>query len=642
MAAAAGLVLLFLALPILALLPMSLNAARWLELPPREISLRWYAAFLTDRDWIEATLVSLRVAVGAAALAVLLGTPAGVALARGQLPGRAAWRTLALSPVGVPLIVLAVALYHLFGRAGLVGTATGLVLAHALLGTPYVVLSVEAAARAVDVRLERAARSLGADAWQAFRRVTLPLIRAGVLAGGLFAFVASLDEVVMAMFLSGTSAITLPKLMWDSITQDELNPVVAAVASLQVGVAALAVGAGEWLRRRTRARLAPAAVPAGPDGGEPPAGPAVALAPAARVEAAPLRLVGLTVRFGTVLAVDDVTLEVRPGELVTLLGPSGSGKSSLLNAVAGFEPPAAGEVYLGTRRITGEPPDRRDIGMVFQDFALFPHLTVFENVAFPLRLRRVGEPEVRARVAEALALVRLGGLGDRSAREISGGQQQRVALARALVFRPPLLLMDEPFGALDRHLRARLQGELRQLQRRLGITVLFVTHDRAEALVLSDRIVVIDRGRVQQVGRPAELYEAPATAFVADFVGDATLLPAVVLGADGDRLRVRTAGGTELAPGPVGDRPPLGPGAACTVALRPASLRLHAGRGPGPSAVVGAIEAASYLGGLVEYRVRINVAEVLVVRMPKPAGTAALAPGTAVRVEWPPEALRLL
>ena len=210
----------------------------------------------------------------------------------------------------------------------------------------------------------------------------------------------------------------------------------------------------------------------------------------------------MTRRFGPVLAVDDVTLEVQPGELVTLLGPSGSGKTTLLNLVAGFDPPSAGEIYLGERRITGEPPNRRGIGMVFQDLALFPHLTVFENVAFPLRLRKVAEPEIRARVGEALALVRLDGLDARAPRQLSGGQQQRVALARALVFRPPLLLMDEPFGALDRSLRERMQGELRQLQRRLGITVLFVTHDQAEAMALSDRIVVIDRGRAP-AGRPA-------------------------------------------------------------------------------------------------------------------------------------------
>jgi putative spermidine/putrescine transport system ATP-binding protein len=635
MAGIAGLVLLFLVLPVLALVPMSVSAARWLELPPRELSLRWYVTFFTDRDWIEATLVSLRVAAGASALAVVLGTLAGVGLARGRFPGRAVVRTLALSPLVVPLMVLAIALYYVFGRAGLVGTVGGLVLAHALLGVPYVVLNVEAGLRVFDVRLERAARSLGASAWQAFWRVTLPLIRAGVLAGALFAFVASLDEVVVAMFLSGTSAITLPKLMWDSITQDELNPVVAAVASLQIAVAALAVGASEWLRRRAGARLA--AAPAGvPEGDAPARSPSLAAAPP-RLEAAPLRLVGVTRRFGPVLAVDDVTLEVQPGELVTLLGPSGSGKTTLLNLVAGFEPPTGGEIYLGERRITGEPPNRRDIGMVFQDLALFPHLTVFENVAFPLRLRKVAEPEIRGRVGEALALVRLEGLDARAPRQLSGGQQQRVALARALVFRPPLLLMDEPFGALDRTLRERLQGELRQLQRRLGITVLFVTHDQAEAMALSDRIVVIDRGRLQQVGRPEELYEAPANPFVADFIGESNLLRCAAVDPAGDLLRVRTAGGSEFVVGAVATAE-----AARHLVLRPESLRLHTDGQPGGPAVEGVVEEAIYLGGVVKYLVRINAAEVLTVRAPKPPGARALAPGTAVQVAWEPPDVLLL
>ena len=636
MAGIAGLVVLFLVLPVLALLPMSVSAARWLELPPRELSLRWYATFFTDRDWIEATLVSLRVAAGATALAVVLGTLAGIGLARGRFPGRAVVRTLALSPLVVPLMVLAIALYYVFGRAGLVGTVGGLVLAHALLGVPYVVLNVEAGLRAFDVRLERAARSLGASAWQAFRRVTLPLIRPSVLAGALFAFVASLDEVVVAMFLSGTSAITLPKLMWDSITQDELNPVVTAVASLQIAVAALAVGASEWLRRRAGARLAFARA-GGPDGEALAPGPAPAATGAPPLAAAPLRLVGVTRRFGPVLAVDDVTLEVRPGELVTLLGPSGSGKTTLLNVVAGFEPPTAGEVYLGERRITGEPPNRRNVGMVFQDLALFPHLTVFENVAFPLRLRKVAEPEVRARVGEALALVRLEGLDARAPRQLSGGQQQRVALARALVFRPPLLLMDEPFGALDRSLRERLQGELRQLQRRLGITVLFVTHDQAEAMALSDRIVVIDRGRLQQVGRPEELYEAPANPFVADFIGESNVLRCAAVSPAGGLLRVRTAGGSELDVAPAAKA-----GEARHLVLRPESLRLHADGQPRPHAVAGVVEDAIYLGGLVKYLVRINADEVLIVRAPKPAGTRPLAPGTAVQVAWEPGDLRLL
>src|SRR5262249_45009817 len=210
-------------------------------------------------------------------------------------------------------------------------------------------------------------------------------------------------------------------------------------------------------------------------------------------------------RFGSIVAVDAVTLRVEPGELLTILGPSGSGKSTLLNLIAGFDTPTSGEIVLGDRALTREPPNRRGVGMVFQNYALFPHMTVYPNVAFPLRLRRQPEADIRDRVEDILGVVQLRGLGARYPRELSGGQQQRVALARALVFRPPLLLMDEPFGALDTHLRARMQQELRQLHRQLGITVLFVTHDQEEAMALADRIAVIAHGRLQQVGRPDEL-----------------------------------------------------------------------------------------------------------------------------------------
>jgi ABC-type Fe3+/spermidine/putrescine transport system ATPase subunit/ABC-type spermidine/putrescine transport system permease subunit II len=644
MAAIAAVVAGFLALPVLALLPMSLSGARWLALPPRDLSLRWYVTFLTDRDWIEATLVSLRVAAGATVLAVGLGTLAGAGLARAHLAGRDALRAALLSPLVVPVMVVAVSLYHVFGRAGLVGTPTGLTLAHALLGAPYVVLNVEAVMRTLDPRLERAARVLGASAWQAFWRVTLPLARPGVLAGALFAFIASLDEVVVAMFLSGTGAITLPKLMWDSITQDELNPVVAAVATLQVAAAVLAFGTSEALRARGARRLRPApgrvAGPGDRDAAGPPSAAAVGTEPVRfRPSGAPLRLVDLHKRFGAVAAVDGVTLAVEPGELVALLGPSGSGKTTLLALVAGLEAPTSGEIRLGDRTITREPPERRGIGMVFQDYALWPHLTVSGNVAFPLRLRRAPPADVRSRVGEMLALVGLTGLERRLPRELSGGQQQRVALARALVFQPRLLLMDEPFGALEPGLRARLGAELRRLQRRLGLTVLLVTHDRSEALALSDRIVVLDRGRIQQVGRPAEIYDTPANRFVAELVGDSVVLRCAVVGSAAGALRVRSGGGSELV---VAAREPGLSGGDRHLVLRPASLRLHTDGRPRAHALRGVVEGAGHLGGAIRYLVRINPGEVLAVQCSWPTGTPPLAPGTDVQVEWDPAELRLL
>jgi putative spermidine/putrescine transport system ATP-binding protein len=246
---------------------------------------------------------------------------------------------------------------------------------------------------------------------------------------------------------------------------------------------------------------------------------------------AALRLERLTKRFGPVFAAQEVCLDIPAGSFVTLLGPSGSGKTTTLNLLAGFLLPDAGEIFVDGQAISRVPPYRRNIGMVFQHYALFPHMTVFENVAFPLRMRSaLGGTALRRRVEETLDLVQLAGLGARYPRQLSGGQQQRVAMARALVSDPRLLLMDEPLGALDKKLRERLQLEIKAIHRRVGATIVYVTHDQSEALTLSDLVVVMDRGRVLQVGSPRALYEAPKTGFVADFLGGANLLSGQIAG----------------------------------------------------------------------------------------------------------------
>ncbi|TAJ84469.1 MAG: ABC transporter ATP-binding protein, partial [Reyranella sp.] len=238
---------------------------------------------------------------------------------------------------------------------------------------------------------------------------------------------------------------------------------------------------------------------------------------------ADLLIQGVGKRFGDVVALDHVSLQVAQGELLTILGPSGSGKTTLLKVVAGFETPDGGTVKVGGTEITSLPPAKRDIGMVFQNYALFPHLSVAANVAFPLEMRNVARSEIQTRVGEALAMVELKGYEARLPRQLSGGQQQRVALARAIVFNPRLLLLDEPFGALDRKLRETMQLEVRRLQRRLGLTTIFITHDQEEALVLSDRIAVMNRGTIQQIATTTEIYERPANDFVADFVGESNI-----------------------------------------------------------------------------------------------------------------------
>ena len=242
------------------------------------------------------------------------------------------------------------------------------------------------------------------------------------------------------------------------------------------------------------------------------------------VHAAELKLDCLVKTFGSVVAADSVSLTINAGEFVTLLGPSGSGKSTTLSMVAGFESPTSGRILLGDKDITGLATHKRNLGMVFQGYALFPHMTVFDNVAFPLKLRKVPAPEIQARVSGALGVVDLAHCADRRPSQLSGGQQQRVSLARAFVHRPPILLMDEPLSALDKNLRMQMQVEMRRLHRDLGTTVLYVTHDQEEALALSDRIVVMRAGRIEQVASPQEIYERPANEFVAGFLGEANFV----------------------------------------------------------------------------------------------------------------------
>jgi len=284
--------------------------------------------------------------------------------------------------------------------------------------------------------------------------------------------------------------------------------------------------------------------------------------------------------FGPVVAVNDVTLEIERGTIFSLLGPSGCGKTTTLRLIAGFEQPSAGEVYIRGQRVTAIAPYRRDFSMVFQSYALFPHLDVAENVAFGLRMRRVPRSDRGALVKEALALVKLDALADRYPRQLSGGQQQRVALARALVIKPAVLLLDEPLGALDKMLREEMQVELRELQQRLGITAVFVTHDQEEALTLSDRVAVMRNGVIEQTGAPREIYDRPVSEFVAGFLGASNFLDGRVLSRDGGIAVVETAGG------------------AVRVAVRPERVRMNR---PGGEGLPARLRSIVYRGSVTHY-----------------------------------------
>jgi ABC-type Fe3+/spermidine/putrescine transport system ATPase subunit len=352
---------------------------------------------------------------------------------------------------------------------------------------------------------------------------------------------------------------------------------------------------------------------------------------------ASLRLECLSKRFGAVLALDDLTLDVEPGELLAVLGPSGSGKTTLLRLIAGHERPLGGRVLLDGRPVERLPAHRRDVGMVYQSYALFPHLDVLGNVEFGLRMRGVPRAERIRRAERAIALTRLDGLERRLPRQLSGGQQQRIALARALVIEPTVLLLDEPLAALDRKLRLDLRSELRQLQRELNVTTVYVTHDQEEALALADRLAILDRGRLQQHGTPRDLYERPASAFVADFVGLANLFAVVVeRGADGqlvgrlDAQRIALPAWTEAVPG-----------ARLLLAVRPEHVRLH--DQPVEGALAATLVRNTYLGAWSQLETALDDGTALVATRPNDGrAEAALTAGERVWIGWSPERVQVL
>lgn len=343
-----------------------------------------------------------------------------------------------------------------------------------------------------------------------------------------------------------------------------------------------------------------------------------------------VELVNVTKRYGATVAVAQLSLRIEHGEFVALLGPSGCGKTTTLNLLAGFVEPSDGAILIDARSVERVPSHRRNIGMVFQSYALFPHLTVFDNVAFGLRMRRIAPPDVAARVQRALDLVRLTGLERRYSRELSGGQQQRVALARALVIEPAVLLLDEPLSNLDANLREQMRFEIREIQRRIGITTVFVTHDQGEAMAASDRLAVMHDGRIRQVGTVREIYETPADAFVAGFIGQANMLPATVTRVEPDFASIATAGGERLT-----TRKPGGAkeGQRVLVVVRPQDIQLSAIAGEGRNAIAGRVERVSDLGSTLNVAVRVDERSFTVLAS-RHAGVAAA--GEKVYLTWDP------
>ena len=339
---------------------------------------------------------------------------------------------------------------------------------------------------------------------------------------------------------------------------------------------------------------------------------------------------GVSRRFDGIAAVDDVSLEIAAGEFFSLLGPSGCGKTTTLRMIAGFEEPDDGRVLLDGEDVTDLSPKRRNVNMVFQDYALFPHMTVADNIGFGLRLKRVPRPEIAERTIEMISIVRLEGMADRRPGELSGGQRQRVALARALVNRPAALLLDEPLGALDLKLRREMQHELKRIQKSTGTTFVYVTHDQEEALTMSDRIAIMDGGQVQQLADPRSLYERPETSFVADFIGTSNALAVTITKRDSERAVMDLGGGMRICvdgPNPAGD--------SVQITVRPEKIRIGGtDDDPSRSWIVGEVVERIYLGSLSQVLVELPTGERLVVHELNDDYVSTGGPGDRIELSW--------
>lgn len=352
-----------------------------------------------------------------------------------------------------------------------------------------------------------------------------------------------------------------------------------------------------------------------------------------------LQVKSLRKTYSGVVALDSATIDLKEGEFLTLLGPSGSGKTTLLTLIAGLTQPDSGEIRIDGRLVTYLPPHQRDLGMVFQNYALFPHLTVFDNIAFPLRMRRLDEVEVAKRVKEALASVQLPAVAGRLPRELSGGQQQRIALARCIVYQPSIILMDEPLGALDKKLRDHMQLEIKNLHTELGITVLYVTHDQEEAMVMSDRICLMNDGKIVQLGTPHDLYFRPETKFAANFLGESNILPARVVSVSGREAALTAAGGATIYAACDG---PLAVGDDIFFMVRPEDIRIAEDAETDQNALDLVVRDAIVAGAVTKLYGTLKDGQTASITQLTKRSASRFAKGSTVRIHWSPENTVLL
>ncbi len=648
-------------LPVIMIVPISFGAGSAIVFPPKELSLEWYRNLIDDPRWGRDALLSLQVAALATLLATVIGTAAAVGISRVENKALSKFlKMFFIAPMIVPLMVISVGLYIVFARNGLLGSLWALAIAHAIVVLPFVVMPVMSRLASLDPAYERASASLGATQLRTLFEVILPLLVPAILAAAIFSFVFSFDEVVLAQFLSSPRFETLPRKMWDGLSQNGLDKTITSIASVQLFIVLAAfAGWSIWKAARSGPFASRVKAPASvaehsqyPSAVDLPANGSlpmnVAIKTAAPTEAtfvAPngeaaaakageqhgygINFQHLSKFYGDKVVVEEANFSVKPGEFLTILGPSGSGKTTLLMLVAGFISPDAGRLMLGKRDISRVPPHQRDIGVVFQSYALFPHMTVAQNVAYPLRARRVPKSEQQAKVKWALERVHMQDFADRRIAQLSGGQQQRIALARAISFGPRALLMDEPLSALDRNLRVEMQREIRSLQQSLGQTVIFVTHDQEEALNMSDRVAVINEGRVQQVATPRDLYLKPQNSFVANFFGESNLFHGT---ADGNLLACGN-GTFPLAEARSG---------AAILCVRPETVRLAASNQQAPDwGIEGTLINARFLGSLLHMQFA-TAHGTLVVTRPLDGTIEIPEQGAARRLFWAPETAHVM
>ena len=489
-------------------------------------------------------------------------------------------------PLVIPGIIVASSMLVLFISIGIKPSLTAVMLGHTFLALPFSVSIMKSAFDDFDASLEEAAFDLGSGVVETFRRVTLPIVAPGIVASLLVTFTVSFDEFVLAFFLSGNQP-TLPVYIWSQIPLSR-----ETAKHVGIGVA-LAPGLCDFV---DRGRIFPS--------------PLLQIQHLRHVmtEKNIIQLQGIEKRFGKFAAVSNLDLDLREGEFFSLLGPSGCGKTTALRMIAGFQEPTAGKVIIDGQDMEGIPANRRPTNMVFQSYAIFPHLNVGNNVAYGLRNRGISKAEIDKRVSEALEMVELGGLQSRGATELSGGQRQRVALARSLVMRPKVLLLDEPLSALDKKLREQMQFEMRNLQQELGITFVMVTHDQYEAMTMSDRIGVMFDGRLVQVDTPTTLYAKPCNKEVASFIGEMNFLPAKVTAEHADGMTISTSCFGTMD---IGRNPNVAQaGREIEVGIRPEQLEISAAKPEGYDATAqGKIRNVAFYGENVHYHVQVESIE---------------------------------